>query len=100
MRRAFYTMAAIYLVLAILSLIDMVLISFGLAPPVTNLYWLRLHLLTIGVLAQAVLATLPYLLADRLRVKPPAVAGQWTVWALLNLGLLLLEIGQVQVVAW
>jgi cytochrome c oxidase cbb3-type subunit I len=100
MRRAFYTMAAIYLVLALLSLIDKVLIQFGLAPVVTNLYWLRLHLLTIGVLAQAVLGTLPHLLADRLDVKPPGAAGQWAVWTLLNLGLLLLEVGQVGVVAW
>jgi cytochrome c oxidase cbb3-type subunit I len=100
MRRIFYTMAAIYLVLAVLSLIDKVLIQFGLAPALTNLYWLRLHLLTIGVLAQAVLGTLPHLLADRLGVKPPRAAGQWVVWSLLNVGLLLLEVGQVGVVAW
>lgn len=96
----FYWTAAVYLLLAVFSLIDHSLLQFGLAPGLTNLYWLRLHLLTIGVLAQAVLGTLPHFLATRLNSKRPQPLALWTIFGLLNVGLLLLEVGQVRVVAW
>jgi len=96
----FYWMAAFYLLLAILSLLDHLLLQFGLAPGLTNLYWLRLHLLTIGVLAQAVLGTLPNLLATRLNLKRPPPTALWTIFGLLNVGLVLLTVGQVLGVAW
>lgn len=96
----FYWMAAFYLLLAVLSLIDHILLQFGLAPGLTNLYWLRLHLLTIGVLAQAVLGTLPSLLATRLNIKRPSPTTLWTIFGLFNVGLVLLAVGQVLGVIW
>ncbi len=93
--RAHITLAAVYLVVALLSLVDFILAQFGLAPSLGNLYWFRLHMITIGVLAQAVMGVLPLLLARQLRTAPPNPAAQWAVLALLNLGLLLLSFGQV-----
>lgn len=93
--RAHITLAALYLVVALLSLVDFILAQFGLAPSLGNLYWFRLHMITIGVLAQAVMGVLPLLLARQLRTAPPNPAAQWAVLALLNLGLLLLSFGQV-----
>ncbi len=93
--RAHITMAAIYLVVALLSLFDFILAQFGLIAPLENLYWFRLHMITIGVLAQAVMGVLPLLLARRLRVAAPTGALPWILFGLLNLGLLLLSFGQV-----
>jgi cytochrome c oxidase cbb3-type subunit I len=95
-----YWMAAFYLLLAVLSLLDQILLQFGLAPGLTNLYWLRLHLLTIGVLAQAVLGTLPSLLTTRLNLKRPPPTALWTIFGLFNVGLMLLAVGQVLGVVW
>jgi len=93
--RAHVIMAAIYLVVALLSLLDFILAQFGLIAPLENLYWFRLHMITIGVLAQAVMGMLPLLLARRLRTSAPATGTQWALFGLLNLGLLLLSFGQV-----
>lgn len=93
--RVHVSLALVYLVVALLSLVDFILAQFGLAPSLGNLYWFRLHMITIGVLVQAVMGVLPLLLARQLRTTPPAAAAQWTLLALLNLGLLLLSFGQV-----
>jgi hypothetical protein len=93
--RAHVTMAAIYLIVALLSLVDYVLALFGLIQPLGNLYWFRLHLITIGVLAQAVFGILPLLLAKRLGVAAPGQTISWFLFGALNIGLLLLAFGQV-----
>ncbi len=89
------SLALVYLVVALLSLVDFILAQFGLAPALGNLYWFRLHMITIGVLAQSVMGVLPLLLARQLRTAPPNPAAQWALLILLNLGLLLLSFGQV-----
>ena len=98
--RAHVTMAAIYLVVALLSLLDYILALFGIIQPLGNLYWFRLHLITIGVLAQAVMGVLPLLLARRLDVRTPSPTVLWILFGLLNAGLLLLAFGQVLGIAW
>lgn len=98
--RAHITMAAVYLVVALLSLLDYILALFGIIQPLGNLYWFRLHLITIGVLAQAVMGVLPLLLARRLNVRTPSPTALWILFGLLNVGLLLLAFGQVLWIAW
>lgn len=93
--RVHISLALVYLVVALLSLVDFILAQFGLAPALGNLYWFRLHMITIGVLAQSVMGVLPLLLARQLRTAPPNPAAQWALLILLNLGLLLLSFGQV-----
>lgn len=98
--RAHVTLAAVYLIVALLSLVDYILALFGLMQPLGNLYWFRLHLNTIGVLAQAVFGILPLLLARRLGVATPGQAISWFLFGALNVGLLLLAFGQVLGSAW
>ena len=69
--RAHVTMAAVYLIVALLSLLDYSLALFGIIQPLGNLDWFRLHLITIGVLAQAGMGVVPLLLARRLDVGTP-----------------------------
>lgn len=93
--RVHISLALVYLIVALLSLVDFILAQLGLAPALGNLYWFRLHMITIGVLAQAVLGVLPLLLVRQLHTTPPRAAAQWALLALFNLGLLLLSVGQV-----
>lgn len=96
---AYFITAALYLVFALLTVLAYALAQFGWIGTIPNLYWLRMHALTIGVLAQALLGVLPALSAQRLRSPAPPRWVLWTVFVLLNSGLLLLEIGQVTVTA-
>ncbi len=96
---AYFIAAALYLVFALLTVLAYALAQFGWIGTIPNLYWLRMHALTIGVLAQALLGVLPALSAQRLRSPAPPRWVLWTVFVLLNSGLLLLEIGQVSVTA-
>lgn len=97
---AFLAAAAFYLVFALSTVLAFVLAQFGWIGAIPNLYWLRMHALTIGVLAQSLLGILPGLFASRSRGPAPPPWTLWTVFALLNSGLLLLELGQVSVTAW
>ncbi len=97
---AFLAAAAIYLVFALSTVLAYALAQFGWMAAIPNLYWLRVHALTIGVLAQTLLGLLPGLFASRSRSPAPPPWTLWAVFALLNSGLLLLELGQVSVTAW
>jgi hypothetical protein len=97
---AFLAAAAFYLVFALSTVLAFVLAQFGWIGAIPNLYWLRIHALTIGVLAQSLLGILPGLFASRSKSPAPPPWALWTVFALLNSGLLLLELGQVSVTAW
>ncbi len=98
--RAHFVLALVYGFVALLSLLDFTLAQFGLLPELNNLYWFRLHVLTIGLLVQAAFGVLPLLLARRLSTDAPASWQRWLVFALLNAGLLLLAVGQVAGVQW
>jgi hypothetical protein len=97
---AFLAAAAFYLVFALSTVLAFVLAQFGWIGAIPNLYWLRIHALTIGVLAQSLLGILPGLFASRSKSPAPPPWALWTVFVLLNSGLLLLELGQVSVTAW
>lgn len=98
--RVHFVMALAYGIVALLSLLDFSLAQFGLLPELNNLYWFRLHVLTIGVLVQAAFGALPLLLARRLDMAPPSSRWLWVGFGLLNAGVLLLAVGQVTAVQW
>ncbi len=98
--RAHFLIALVYGVVALLSLLNFTLAQFGILPELNNLYWFRLHVLTIGVLVQAAFGVLPLLLARRLSATPPPSWQMWSVFVFLNAGVLLLAVGQVAGVQW
>jgi cytochrome c oxidase cbb3-type subunit I len=88
---AYLLMAAVYLLAALLAALDSALTSFGLAPWFAGLPWLRVHLITLGAITQAVFGLLPALAARQNgQSRPPA---RLELWLLLNAGLILLIAG-------
>jgi len=90
-RNPFYLMAGFYLLLDAIALSAQALVLGGVLPPLPDLGWARIHLLTIGVVVQAILGTLPTLVATKLGGKRPSISVTWTLWLLVNssFGLLL-----------
>jgi hypothetical protein len=89
----FYLMALIYLVFDMLALALMVLLLAGIAPALSNLGWLRVHLLTIGVVVQAILGTLPGIVAEHVDSSDggrPSNKRTWAIWWLVNASFLAL----------
>jgi cytochrome c oxidase cbb3-type subunit I len=87
----FLLMAAFYLVVAIIAVLDAVLTSFNLIPWFVGLPWLRVHFVTLGVLTEAVFGVLPAFVANRRGAAAPAT--RWDIWLLLNSGLVVLLAG-------
>lgn len=90
LRNPFYLMAGAYLVLDALALAALALVTAGVLAPIPGLVWIRIHLLTIGVVVQVILGALPGLVAARLGTKPPGRAMSITLWLLVNGGFALL----------
>ena len=80
----FYLMAILFFVAdaAVLALMNLWL--GNLAPAIPDIVWTRIHLLTIGVLIQAVVGMLPSLLAAKTGLRMPGPGLQWSIWVLLN----------------
>ena len=84
-------MVGLFGALAGLAALDTALVSLGLQPFFGGLRWLRVHLITLGVLVEALFGGLPLLVALRAgRPRPPADPATWLA---LNLGLLILLVG-------
>lgn len=95
MLNPFLLMAAFYLVVAIVAVLDAVLTSFTLIPWFVGLPWLRVHFITLGVLTEAAFGVLPAFVADRRDAQAPAT--RWDIWLLLNSGLVVLLAGMPSV---
>ena len=87
----YLVMAALYLGVALLAAVDSSLTNFALIPWFNGLRWLRVHLITLGVLAQGLFGVLPNLVAIRAGRPKPRVRLE--IWFLLNAGLLTLLVG-------
>lgn len=85
LRNPFYLMAGIYLLVDAIALASQALATMGIMPFIPDLDWLRIHLLTIGVVVQAILGTLPRLTAVKLGKKEPGAALTWILWLLVNI---------------
>ncbi|MDH3942640.1 MAG: hypothetical protein OEV06_00915 [Anaerolineae bacterium] len=81
----------IYLFLAIFGALDAALVSYELLPWVNGLRWMRVHLITLGILTQLIFALMPVLVAKRL--KQPKQKFRWDIWLMLNMGILALLYG-------
>ncbi len=89
--------SALFLLLAALAALDSALTSFQVLPWFNSLRWLRVHLITLGALSEAIFGVLPILAARR--AGPPQQAWgarpslYWNIWLALTLGLLVLLVG-------
>lgn len=87
----YFLMTLLYLSLAVLAALDASLTSLNLLPWFNGLRWLRVHLITLGVLTEVTFGLLPGLVAARVGQPRPAI--RWDIWLTLNAGLLTLLVG-------
>ncbi len=90
LRNPFYLMASVYLALDVLALAAMALVTAGVIAPLPDLVWVRIHLLTIGVVVQIILGSAPGLVASKLGARPPGRLVNTTLWLLVNASFALL----------
>ncbi len=91
MLNPYFISILIYLFLAILAALDAALVSFQLLPWVNGLRWLRVHMVTLGVVTQLIFALTPLLVARRQNRPQPKF--RWDMWVLLNVGIVALIYG-------
>lgn len=84
-------MTALFILMAALMAADAALVSFSLAPWFNGLRWLRVHLITLGAMTEALFGMLPAIVA--IRAGRPRPKFRWDIWLTLNIGLLTLLIG-------
>lgn len=86
----FILMAGLYLVIDAIAVTALALEIAGAIPPVPGINWTRIHLLTIGVVTQAIAGILPVIVAQKLGGTPPGPRATWSIWLLINGGFALL----------
>jgi len=91
MTNPYLIMAVLYLSLAVLGALDASLVSFDILPFLRGLRWLRIHLITLGVLTQVIFGMVPNLVA--IRTGQPKPKFRWDIWGTLNGGILVLLAG-------
>jgi hypothetical protein len=91
MTNPYLLMTLLYASLAVLGALDASLASLNLLPWFNGLRWLRVHLITLGMLTQIVFGMAPALAA--LRADRPRPGTRWDIWLALNAGLLVLLVG-------
>lgn len=91
MLNPYVLMALLYFLVAVLAALDVSLAGFSLAPWVQGIRWLRIHFITLGMMAQVLFGALPVLVAARMQLPRPKV--RWDIWATLNVGLIVLLAG-------
>lgn len=92
----YYVTTALYMVGAVAAYLLLILGNQGLMKPLEGMAWLRIHIVTLGVVTQAIFGFLPSLAAARLGTDGQSVAVTWRQWAALNGGILLLLLGMPQ----
>ena len=85
-RNPFYLMAGLYFLVDACAVGLFALVTAGVIPPIAGLSWVRVHLLTIGVITQAIFGTLPWLVATLRGGPPPDARITWSTWLLVNGG--------------
>ena len=81
----------LYIVVALLSAVDVSLISLNFLNVFVALRWMRVHFVTLGVLSQMLFGVLPNLVASVSNKPRPAM--RWDIWLLVNAGLVTLVAG-------
>lgn len=88
--------SVVFLFFAGLAALDSALTSFQILPWFSGLRWLRVHLITLGALAEALFGILPVLAAKRAGLKATRLKAdhlRWDIWLALTVGLLVLLVG-------
>lgn len=84
-------MVILYLALALLAALESSFSSLQIAPWFNGMVWLRVHLITLGVLTQILFYIMPKLAAIRYRLPNPNI--RWDIWLMLNGGIMTLLVG-------
>jgi len=88
--------SVVFLFFAGLAALDSALASFQILPWFNGLRWLRVHLITLGALTEALFGILPVLATRHAGAKHAdqhAVRMRWDIWLALTVGLLVLLVG-------
>src|SRR5512133_2023417 len=88
----FLITSVVFLLFAGLAALDSALTSFQILPWFNGLRWLRVHLITLGALTEALFGILPVLAAAKYAEAKHA-RPRWDIWLALTLGLLVLLVG-------
>jgi hypothetical protein len=83
--------SVLFLLLAGLAALDSGLSSFEILPWFNGLRWLRVHLITLGALGEALFGFLPVVVARHSGRQKPAI--RWDIWLAFTAGLLTLMVG-------
>lgn len=89
----FYLMSGLYVTGAVAFLLLMALAGLQVIPSLPGVTWLRIHIVTIGAVTQALFGALPALAAARLGGEGQPAGAAWKQWSLLNVGFILLLVG-------
>jgi len=81
----------LYTFVAILMAADASFVSWNLLAAFPALRWVRVHIITLGILSQVIFGLLPGLVASF--VKKPKPATRWDIWLTLNMGFIALVAG-------
>ncbi len=84
-------MAFLFLLAAIFAALEASFSSWHILPWFNGMVWLRIHFITIGVVTQIIFGVTPILTAKYHDLPRPKM--RWDIWALLNVGFILLLIG-------
>jgi hypothetical protein len=87
----YFLMTALFMIMALVGAVDASLTSYTILPWFNGLRWLRVHLITLGAITEALFGLLPLLVAIRHSLPQPKF--RWHIWLTLNTGLLILLVG-------
>lgn len=91
MLNPYYVTALLYASVAAVVALDASLTSFGLTPFLSGLRWLRVHFITLGIMAEAIFGFLAAWATVRTGERPGKT--RWDIWFAFNVGLIVLLIG-------
>lgn len=87
----YFLMGILYLSLALLAALESSFSGLKIVPWFNGMVWLRVHLITLGVMTQVLFALMPTLTAIRYHLPKPKM--RWDIWLALNGGILTLLVG-------
>ena len=87
----YFLMTFLYIMLAVLAALDASLVNLQILPMFAGLRWVRVHIVTLGVLTEIIFGVLPLIVAAHARLPRPKI--RWDIWLTLNVGLLILLVG-------
>jgi hypothetical protein len=87
----FLLMAALFASVVLLGVLESALTSLGIGTPLATLPWLRVHLVTLGMLIELLFGFLPVVVATYAGQSRPQFS--WPIWLALNAGLVVLLVG-------